>query len=570
MKKSNLKRTFQVPGGKVFKIIVVTVGLLITIATLIISFFPSSKLTTVDNQVYQIVIIICFIISLIVPIVIYSNLFKERKHNMNKKTSKSSRKSTNNISDILESMNQETRYLTPIFGTEASDIEMPNKKINENPVAPQVAAEIIREYLKTEGNATQNLATFCQTYMEPTATALMAENFEKNAIDKDEYPMTADLENRCVDIIGNLWNMNPKEEPIGTSTVGSSEACMLGGLAMLFRWKHFADKAGVNRFTKKRPNLVISSGYQVCWEKFCRYWDIEMRTVPLDMEHLSLNMDTVMDYVDDYTIGIVAILGITYTGKYDDVKALDKLVEQYNKKKPDLPIRIHVDAASGGMVAPFLEPELKWDFRLKNVWSISTSGHKYGLVYPGVGWVIWRSKKALPEELIFWVSYLGGEEATMAINFSRSASQIVGQYYMLMRNGFKGYKEIHQRTIDVARYMADEIKKMGIFELLEEANQIPIVCWRLKENANVQWTLYDLEDRLRMHGWMIPAYPMPENIKDVNVQRLVLRQDFGMPLAILCINEMKKQIEILNGSRVVLRDNEKNSDPDKGFDHSGR
>lgn len=205
--------------------------------------------------------------------------------------------------------------------------------------------------------------------------------------------MTADLENRCVDIIGNLWHMNPKEEPIGTSTVGSSEACMLGGLAMLFRWKHLADKAGVNRFTKKRPNLVISSGYQVCWEKFCRYWDIEMRTVPLDMEHLSLNMDTVMDYVDDYTIGIVAILGITYTGKYDDVKTLDKLVEQYNKKKPELPIRIHVDGASGGMVAPFIDPELKWDFRLKNVWSISTSGHKYGLVYPGVGWVIWRSKK---------------------------------------------------------------------------------------------------------------------------------------------------------------------------------
>ena len=130
------------------------------------------------------------------------------------------------------------------------------------------------------------------------------------------------------------------------------------------------------------------------------------------------------------------------------------------------------------MVAPFIEPELEWDFRLKNVWSINTSGHKYGLVYPGVGWVIWRSEEALPEELIFWVSYLGGEEATMAINFSRSASQIVGQYYMLMRNGFKGYKEIHKRTINVARYMAGEIKKMGIFELLEEANQIPIVCWR--------------------------------------------------------------------------------------------
>jgi glutamate decarboxylase len=347
---------------------------------------------------------------------------------------------------------------------------------------------------------------------------------------------------------------------------------MLGGLAMLFRWKKLADAAGVDRFTKRRPNLVISSAYQVCWEKFCRYWDIEMRTVPIDLDHLSLNMDTVMDYVDEYTIGIVAILGITYTGKYDDVKALDNLVEKYNKEHADMPIRIHVDAASGGMVAPFIDPELEWDFRLKNVWSISTSGHKYGLVYPGVGWVIWRSKEALPEELIFWVSYLGGKEATMAINFSRSASQIVGQYYMLLRNGFKGYKEIHERTLEVARYMASEIEKMGIFEVLEGAEQIPIICLKLKDDVKVEWTLYDLADRLRMQGWMVPAYPMPENIKDIDVQRLVLRQDFGMNLAILCINDMKKQIEILNNSRVIVPNNENgdNNYVSKGFDHSGR
>ena len=206
------------------------------------------------------------------------------------------------------------------------------------------------------------------------------------------------------------------------------------------------------------------------------------------------------------------------------------------------------------------------------MWSISTSGHKYGLVYPGVGWVIWRSKEALPEELIFWVSYLGGKEATMAINFSRSASQIVGQYYMLLRNGFKGYKEIHERTLEVARYMASEIEKMGIFEVLEGAEQIPIICWKLKDDVDVEWTLYDLADRLRMQGWMVPAYPMPENIKDIDVQRLVLRQDFGMNLAILCIKDMKKQIEILNNSRVIVPNNGNgdNNYASKGFDHSGR
>ena len=290
----------------------------------------------------------------------------------------------------------------------------------------------------------------------------------------------------------------------------------------------------------------------------------------MDEEHLSLDTDTVINYVDEYTIGIVAILGITYTGKYDDVCALDKVVDKYNREHQNLPLRIHVDGASGAMIAPFLEPELKWDFRLKNVWSISTSGHKYGLVYPGVGWIVWRSKAALPEDMIFRVSYLGGEEATMAVNFSRSASQIVGQYYMFMRNGFEGYKEIHQRTIDVARYMADEIEKMGYFEMLEEANEIPIVCWRLKKDADVRWTLYDLEDRLRMHGWMIPAYPMPENMQDIDVQRLVLRQDFSMPLALLCIKEMKKQVEILNDGEAVLAKGKENSRPRSGFDHSGR
>lgn len=468
---------------------------------------------------------------------------------------------------ILEQMDEKTKYLTPIFGSEASDAFMPVDTMNKESVEPRIAYEMINEYLSIEGNATQNLATFCQTYMEPTATKIMAENFEKNAIDKDEYPMTANLENRCVAIIGDLWNVSQAEEPMGTSTVGSSEACMLGGLAMLFRWKKLADAAGVDRCTK-RPNLIISSGYQVCWEKFCRYWDVEMRLVPLEKDHLSLNMDTVMSYADEYTIGIAAILGITYTGKYDDIETLDGLVENYNADHPHMPIRIHVDGASGAMVTPFVEPDLKWDFRCKNVWSISTSGHKYGLVYPGVGWVVWRSKEALPEDLIFWVSYLGGEEATVAINFSRSASQIVGQYYTFMRNGFEGYREIHQRTLDVARYMAEEIEAMGLFDLYEKASQIPIVCWALKEDSGVPWTLYDLADRLRMSGWLVPAYPMPANLQEVNVERLVVRQDFSMQLAISLIADMKKEIDNLNGSRVVI--GKEGQHQATGFNHSGR
>ncbi len=465
----------------------------------------------------------------------------------------------------VEEMNEHTGYTSPIFGSTASDVEMPTDHLNKEPVEPAIASELIREYVSTEGNAHQNLATFVQTYMEPEAVQLMSETLEKNAIDKDEYPMTADLENRCVAILQDLWHAKKEEKPMGTSTVGSSEACMLGGLAMLFRWKALAKDAGIDIYSSTRPNLVMGSGYQICWEKFCRYWDIEMRLVPIDEDHLSMDPDAAIALCDDHTIGISAILGITYTGRYDDVEGLDAAVEKYNQTAK-VPVRIHVDGASGAMVAPFIEPDLKWDFQLPNVWSISTSGHKYGLVYPGVGWVVWRSQESLPKELIFEVSYLGGTEATMAINFSRSASQIVGQYYVFMRNGFNGYKEIQQKTLDVAQYLAGEIEKTGIFDMIASAKEIPIVCWRLKKDTDRKWTLYDLDDRLRIHGWQVPAYPLPENMQDVTVQRIVCRADLSMALADKFVRDMNAEIKHLDAVTMEGKAPEHR----KAFDHSGR
>ena len=233
-----------------------------------------------------------------------------------------------------------------------------------------------------------------------------------------------------------------------------------------------------------------------------------------------------------------------------------------------MPVRIHVDAASGGMVAPFVEPRLKWDFRCENVWSISTSGHKYGLVYRcRLGHL--ARQEALPEDLIFWVSYLGGEEATMAIT-SRSASQIVGQYYVFLRNGFEGFRAIHQRTLDVARYMAREIESMGLFDIIEDAAEIPIACWRLKKDVDAAWTLYDLADRLRMRGWLVPAYPLPADLESIDVQRLVVRQDFSMELAIRCMEDMKKAIARLEGAGSRQRGAAAKSEDFAGFDHSGR
>ena len=457
-----------------------------------------------------------------------------------------------------------SQFETPIFGTVESNEPIPKYKLAKKSIAPQVAYRLIKDDLLDEGNARQNLATFCQTYMDDEAVKLMSETLEKNAIDKSEYPQTTDMENRCVNILADLWHAPKELNYMGTSTVGSSEACMLGGMAMKFRWRNRAKALGMD-VTSKKPNLVISSGYQVCWEKFCVYWDIEMRLVPMDEQHMSINVDKVLDYVDEYTIGVVGILGITYTGKYDDIKALDKKLEEYNKTAK-ITVPIHIDGASGAMFAPFIEPDLKWDFQLKNVVSISTSGHKYGLVYPGIGWVLWKDKEYLPQELVFEVSYLGGKMPTMAINFSRSASQILGQYYNFLRYGFEGYRQIHQRTKDVAMYLSSELEKTGLFEIYNNGENLPIVCYKLKDDVKVNWTLYDLADRLLMKGWQVPAYPLPEDLQNVIIQRFVCRADLSRNLADLLMRDLKAAIEDLNNARILSKTQVDNKGV-QGFTH---
>ena len=448
-----------------------------------------------------------------------------------------------------EDSRQEQEYYTaaPIFASRLSDEPLPKYKMKKESTDPQIVYQILKDELLDEGNARQNLATFCQTYMEPLAVRLLSECMEKNAIDKSEYPQTAEIENRCVNMIADLWN--GPQGYIGTSTVGSSEACMLGGMAMKFRWRKEAEKAGID-IRKRKPNLVISSGYQICWEKFCVYWDIELRKVPMSPDHLSMDLDRMMEYVDEYTIGVVGILGITYTGKYDDIQGMDRLLEEYNRHAP-CKVYIHVDAASGGMFAPFIQPELPWDFRLKNVISINTSGHKYGLVYPGIGWILWRGQEYLPQELVFKVSYLGGEMPTMAINFSRSASQIIGQYYNFMRYGFDGYKGIHEKTRDVALYISRGLEERGRFRIYNDGHNLPVVCWALKHESGQEWDLYDLADRLRMNGWQVPAYPLPENMQEQVIQRIVVRADLSMQLASMFLKDLDAAVADLNNSHIL-------------------
>jgi len=448
-----------------------------------------------------------------------------------------------------ENDKKEAEFLEPVFGSASEEKDIPKYRLNDKSIEPKIAYQLIKDELLDEGLARQNLATFCQTYMEDEATKLLGETLEKNAIDKSEYPRTAELENRCVNIIAGLWNAPKNEQFLGTSTVGSSEACMLGGMAMKFRWRKIAETAGVD-ITAKKPNLVISSGYQVCWEKFCVYWDIEMREVPMEKSKMHLDPEKVLGFVDEYTIGIVGILGITYTGEYDDISGIDEKLSEYNKQAK-VPVKIHVDAASGGFYTPFMEPNLQWDFRLENVISINSSGHKYGLVYPGIGWVLWKDKKYLPKELIFNVSYLGGEMPTMAINFSRSASQIIGQYYNFLRFGWDGYHEIHNKTHEVALFLSKIVKKTGLFEIYNDGSRLPIVCYKLKDNKNIKWNLYDLADRLQMHDWQVPAYPLPADMQKTIVQRYVVRADFGMNMAYEFAEDFHTAIEELNEAHVL-------------------
>lgn len=438
---------------------------------------------------------------------------------------------------------------TPLYGSLESDILLPREKINQKAINPDVAYRLVADEMMHDGNPRYNLATFVQTYMEPMAKQVMIDTISTNAIDKAEYPQTTEVEKRCVKIIADLWHAPKDEDFMGTSTVGSSEACMLGGMAMKFRWRKRAQALGID-INAKKPNLVVSSGFQVVWEKFCVYWDIELRQIPMTADCMTLDPDAAIKACDEYTIGIVPIMGITYTGGYDDIVAINDKLNEYNKTAK-ISVPIHVDAASGGLYLPFVDPDLTWDFRLNNVVSISTSGHKFGLVYPGLGWVMWRDKQYLPEELLFQVAYLGAFEPTFQINFSRPGSQIWAQYFNFVRWGFEGYKAVHEKSRDVGLFLAKGIKELAIFDILNDGKNIPIICWSLKKDANKAWTEYDLSDRLRYYGWQLPAYPLPKNLDDVTIMRVVVRADQSMEQMSLLLRDIKDSIEYLDAHMKV-------------------
>jgi glutamate decarboxylase len=430
--------------------------------------------------------------------------------------------------------------LSPMYARPGEAQTAPRHEIPDYELDPDTAFQLVRDELMLDGNARLNLATFVTTWMEPQAEALMALTIDKNMIDKDEYPRTAELEQRCVNMLSRLWHSPDEEQATGTSTTGSSEAAMLAGMALKWRWRD--RQRGANRPTD-RPNLVMGANVQVCWEKFCRYWDVEPRLAPMEGEIFHLTADAAVKLCDENTIGVVAVLGSTFDGSYEPIaeicKALDTL-----QSSDGIDIPVHVDGASGGFVAPFIDPDLEWDFRLPRVQSINASGHKYGLVYPGVGWVIWRNPDALPDDLVFNVNYLGGNMPTFALNFSRPGNQVAAQYYNFIRLGFDGYKRVQQTSRDVARYTADEIAKLPAFRLITDGSELPVLAFALAQ-TDVPYTVFDVSRLLREQGWLVPAYTFPENRQDLAVLRVVVRNGFSHDLADMLVSDLQRHVAFL-------------------------
>jgi glutamate decarboxylase len=448
-----------------------------------------------------------------------------------------------------EELDGERLSVNPLYSRDGEIIDIPKHRMPDGQMMPEVAYQIIHDELMLDGNARLNLATFVTTWMEPQAEKLMAECFNKNMIDKDEYPQTAELEMRCVNILSSLWNSPDTESATGCSTTGSSEAAMLGGLALKRRWQHRRRSEGKST---DKPNMVMGINVQVCWEKFCNYWEVEPRYVPMEGDRFHLNGEEAVKLCDENTIGVVAILGSTFDGSYEPVQEISDALDDLQERS-GLDIPIHVDGASGGMIAPFLDPDLAWDFRLPRVASINTSGHKYGRVYPGVGWAIWRDSAALPEDLVFRVNYLGGDMPTFALNFSRPGAQIVAQYYNFLRLGFEGYRRVQQECRDVATYVSGGVAQLGPFELITDGTELPVFAFKLKDDID-NYSVFDVSRGMSERGWQVPAYSFPKNREDLLALRVVVRNGYNRDPADIFLEHLERLVVRLEKQPAPVHD----------------
>ncbi len=396
--------------------------------------------------------------------------------------------------------------------------EIPHDRFPIDGLVPRAALAQIEAHMWTDANPMLNLSSFVTTFAEPELRQLMSDYVHLNYIDHDMYPKSYDLEQKMVRMLHDLWNGPKDVEPYGTACVGSSEACMLAGLAHKWNWRQAREAAGKD---SSRPNMVTGGNVQIVWKKFLKYFDVEPRIVPLKPGNYRLTAEHLDEYVDENTICVVAIAGQTFTGEDDEIQAIHDWLDDY-EKKTGISIPMHIDGASGGFVNPFLYPDYKWDFRLPRVQSINASGHKFGLVYPGIGWVIFRERKIFNEDLVFYVNYLGGESATATLNFSRNAAPIIAQAYLFLRLGYKGYERVLRLTVDNAEHLRNRLVESGYFNIMNETQRIPVVALTLKDEFK-NFNEFDVSFKVREKGWVLSAYSMPPNAESVNSLRVVVR-----------------------------------------------
>jgi len=417
----------------------------------------------------------------------------------------------------------------------------PDNKLPEHGMTAVDAMRLIGEELVLDGIPQRNLATFVTTWMEPEAQRVIAENLHRNFIDHAEYPQTAEIEQRCIRMLADLFHA--PGETTGARTQGSSEAIMLGALSLKWKWRERREQAGKDT---TRPNLVFGGDVHVVWEKFCRYFDVEPRIIPLQPDKYTIGPEDVEPYVDENTIGVAAVLGTTFTGHADDIGGINDLLVRMRESQ-GLDVPLHVDAASGGFVWPFLYPDTAWDFRLEQVRSINVSGHKFGLVYPGIGWLVFRERSDLAEDLVFYENYLGKTDATFTLNFSTGASMVLAQYYNFVRFGFEGYRYIMETMQENTRRLAEAIADMGPFRLVGEpgAEQLPLVAFQLAEERN--YDEFDIASQLAAErGWMVPAYTLPPNADHITIMRALVKLTLGHGLATTLASDIAEACETLD------------------------
>lgn len=438
----------------------------------------------------------------------------------------------------LGKLKKSERENTTTYGSRYFSESIPKYEIPEDGMPAKAAYQLIHEELNLDGNPALNLASFVTTWMEPEADQLIMDSIGKNYVDNDEYPQTSKIQDRVVNMLARLFNAPHDCKSVGTGTIGSSEAIMLGLLAHKWTWRMRREKEGK---TCDKPNIVMGADVHTVWEKFAKYFDVELKLIPLKRDAYTITAEDVASEVDENTIAVGAVIGTTFTGQMDPIKEINDLLVDIKKTKGwDIPI--HVDGASGGFVAPFIFPDMEWDFRLEQVKSINVSGHKYGLVYPGVGWIIFKDKSDLPEDLIFDINYLGGLMPNYSLNFSKGSSTIIAQYYNLIRLGRKGYKDIMDNMFENTLYLAGALKDSGKFELINKNIIVPLVAVTLKD-AN--FTVFQLSEKLRERGWIVPAYTLPADAEDVAVLRIVVKENFGRDMVEMLLDDIKEVYDIL-------------------------